>query len=115
MKLIADVQYEDINLCMANGSELTDETLLSDLRDCTTSGDVEDAYQYVLDTYEIEWRTVRCVNREPFEFKNYQATPEEITQAVQSIYPDSDTDFTDQNDAKLYLIWQAANNLYGDL
>ena len=96
-----------VSCCKMDGEELDGEPL-ADMLDCNASGDVEDACQYILDHYKPEFRTVRKTGD---KYENVIASPEEKAQVCREIYFESETDFTDEDKANLYLVWQGASDL----
>lgn len=77
--------------------------------DCTDSGDAEPACVYVRDHVGIDFRIV--ARNAGGEYENRAATASEKAETCRAIYFDSETDFTDEKTADLYLIWQAAAEL----
>ncbi|MCD0459540.1 hypothetical protein [Roseiconus lacunae] len=96
-----------VTCCTLDGKELEGETL-SNLNDCNRSGDAEPACQYILDTYKPEFRIVRRVGH---VYQNVVASKEEKLQVCREIYGGSNTNFNDEDNANLYLVWAAASNL----
>lgn len=96
-----------VTCCTTDGKELEDE-MLSDMNDCNRSGDAEPACQYILDHYKPEFRIVRNVGG---DYQNVIASKEEKYRVCREIYGASDTNFNDEDNANLYLIWAAASNL----
>lgn len=111
-KLICEIDSENATLFLANGHEIhTDSPVFEDAQDCTGAGDAEPAIRYLMDNYEIEFRTIRQVSTDPVKFENVQASDAELTATARAIYFESDTDFEDIDNAKLYLLWQATSDL----
>ena len=96
-----------VNACKLDG-EAIDGDLLNDLMDCTGSGDVEGPCQYVLDQYKPQIRTVKQING---EYQNVLADAEDKAAVCREIVCDSDTDFTDEDNANLYIVWEAAHSV----
>ncbi len=96
-----------VTCCTTEGQELEGE-MLWDMNDCNGSGDAEPACKYILEIYKPEFRIVRNVGG---EFQNVVASKEEKLQVCREIYGGSDTYFTDEDNANLYLVWAAASNL----
>ena len=96
-----------VTCCTNDGDELEGE-MLSDMNDCNGSGDAEPACQYILDHYKPEFRIVRSIGG---EFQNVIASKEEKSQVCRENYGGSETNFNDENNANLYLVWAAASNL----
>ena len=90
--------------------------LVKDLMDCTGSGDAEPALRYFLDTYDVEFVTTlrACYPDVQFEnadgYERITALPHVLTATATAIYFESETDFTDTDTAKMYLLWQAASD-----
>lgn len=99
-----------IELCLSGSVTVIceDETTLEHLRDCNASGDCEPACRYVLDHCNPEFRIVKKVNG---EYQNVCASPEDKRSICEQIYFESDTDFSDEDNADLYLVWEAAHDL----
>ncbi|WP_417737729.1 hypothetical protein [Rosistilla oblonga] len=93
--------------CTHDGNDLGGE-MLSDMNDCNGSGDAEPACQYILDNYKPEFRIVRRVDG---KYQNVIASKEEKHQVCREIYGGSDTNFKDEDNANLYLVWAAASDL----
>ena len=94
--------------CFTNdGNELVGE-ILSAMNDCNRSGDAEPACRYILDTYKPEFRIVRKVAG---KYQNVIASNEEKSKVCREIYGGSDTNFNDEDNADLYLVWAAASDL----
>ena len=81
-----------------------------DIKDCTASGDVESACQYILDCYAPKFHIVAKNSQGKYE--NRIATDREISATARQIYFDSDTDFDDIENAKLYLVWEMASGVF---
>lgn len=96
-----------VTCCTNDGNELDGE-ILSDMNDCNRSGDAEPACQYILDNYKPEFRIVRRVGD---VYQNVIASKEEKYQVCREIYGASDTNFSDEDNANLYLVWAAASDL----
>lgn len=95
------------SVCLANGGEVKGSDLENDLRDCCASGDVMEACQFVRDQLGIDFRII--ARNAAGVYENRPATAAEKAETCRAIYFDSDTDFDDEADAELYLIWEAAN------
>jgi len=94
-----------ITVCTMDGDELSGGVVV-DLLDCAGSGDATEACMYVLDTYDPKIRIVKKING---EYKNVLASKEDKKQVCESIYFESDTDFSDEDKANLYIVWYAAH------
>ena len=94
-----------ITVCTMDGDELSGGVVV-DLLDCAGSGDATKACRYVLDTYDPKIRIVKKING---EYKNVLASKEDKKQVCESIYFESDTDFSDEDKANLYIVWYAAH------
>jgi len=99
--------------CLSDGSDIaTNEQVAQDFADCRASGDNESACRYVLDIYKPEFRIVARNGSGTYE--NRLATDAEMQATCEAIYFESETDFTDSDWCKVYLIWQAASELEQD-
>jgi hypothetical protein len=99
----------DASLCTQSGESVEGTSFESDIRDCNASGDAEPALQYVLDNIGVEFRIVaRDANG---KYENRLATSDEKQATCESIYFDSDADFSDETRQELYLLWQVASEL----
>ncbi len=97
------------SMCLANGESVLGSDHESDVLDCTSSGDVEPACSYVRDHVGVEFRIV--ARNAAGEYENRLATAEEKAATCRAIYFESETDFSDESTAELYLIWQAASDV----
>lgn len=86
--------------------------LLDDILDCTASGDCEPACRYVKQTYDIDWRMVKRIDG---EYQNVTASAEDKRKVCEEIYFESESDFSDEELAEVYLIWQAAHDVAREL
>ena len=104
--------------CWPNGTRIRQTSQLGeDLADCCKSGDCQDACEYVIAAYAIEWSIVRKVGETPqgvWQYERGVATGEELQKTCETIYFESESDFSDWNTAAMYLIWQAASDLQED-
>jgi len=96
-----------VTCCTHDGNELDGE-MRSDMNDCNRSGDAEPACQYILDNYKPKFRIVRNVGG---DYQNVIASKEEKYQVCREIYGGSETNFNDEDNANLYLVWAAASDL----
>lgn len=96
--------------CLANGGEISsDATIAAHMADCNASGDCEPACLFILDHIGVEFRIVaRNANG---QYENRLATESEMRATCESIYFESDSDFSDNRLAATYLIWEAAIGL----
>ena len=78
-----------------------------DVLDCTKSGDAQPACDYIRDHIGVEFRIVAKDSNGKYE--NRIATDQEKQATAESIYFESETDFSDVSLAETYLIWEAAN------
>jgi hypothetical protein len=99
-----------IELCLSGSVSVIceDEATLEHLRDCNASGDCEPACRYVLEHCNPEFRIVKKIDG---EYQNVVASPEDKRSICEEIYFESDTDFSDEDNANLYLVWEAAHDL----
>ena len=96
------------SMCLANGESVVGSDYWPDIEDCTSGGDCEPACAYVRDHIGVDFRVI--ARNAAGAYENRPATPEEMTATAQEIYFDSESDFTDEDTAALYLIWQAAGD-----
>ena len=97
---------ESCSIMTLDGDYITDPETWSDLMDCCASRDVEDACKSFNDEHSIDWRIVkRC---EDGEYHNVTATTYDKQKLCEHIYFESESDFSDESLAELYLIWQVA-------
>lgn len=93
---------------MPGGLEvIEDETIEQDLADCRASGDCGPACQYVLSVYRP--RFVIVAKDANGVYENREATDTELEATCREIYFESESDFSDTQTAKTYLILQAAS------
>lgn len=98
--------------CLSNGQEISSNaTIAAHMADCRASGDCQPACEFVLDHVGVEFRIV--ARNAAGNYQNRLATESEITDTCRAIYFDSDSDFTDQRRAAIYLVWEAANSETG--
>ena len=97
------------SLCTMQGESVLQSEFKTDILDCTTSGDCQDACEYVRDQIGVEFRIV--ARNASGEYENRLATDAEKSETARAIYFDSDADFSDISLAETYLIWDAANAL----
>lgn len=110
MAFIIEVSTQgEITTCTQNGESLIGSEFYQDMMDCTGSGDAEPACSFVRDHLKPEFRIV--AKNADGGYENRLAIPEEKAACCSEIYFESDTDFTDEDTAELYLIWQAACDL----
>lgn len=96
------------SICLANGESVhTDSEIAADLADCCKSGDAQQACEYVLDHIGVEFRIV--AQDAAGNYQNRLATDDEKDATARAIYFESETDFSDQRMAEIYLVWEAAN------
>ncbi len=94
--------------CLMYGREVSeDPTVAAALADCTRSADAEEACRYVLNQIGVEFRIV--ARNEAGDYENRLATDAELEATARAIYFESDTDFSDRDNAELYLVWDAAH------
>lgn len=108
-KLIIEVCPREprASICLADGRECRDdETVYRDLMDCTGSGDAEPACRYILENYDVDFRIVK--RNAAGDYENVPASPEEMQATCRAIYSDSDRDFSEDDWAAIYLVWEAA-------
>ena len=101
-----------VGLCYMNGSDLREDSdLVRDLEKCSGGGDIEGPSQYILDAYKPVFRTVRKTSE---GYKNVLASAEEKRQVCEHVYFDSESDFSDESNCDLYLVWEAACSMERD-
>lgn len=109
MKFIVEISNYSVSTCKMNGEEIGKSLrLYSDLEDCSKSGDCQEACEYVLKNHKPEFRTVVMVDG---EYENVIATAAHKQAVCESIYYDSNSDFSDEDTANMYLIWEASSQL----
>lgn len=79
-----------------------------DIADCRASGDCEPACAYVRDSLGVQFRIV--ARNATGAYENRLATDSELEATARAIYHESESDFTDSDTCKLYLIWEAAHS-----
>ena len=93
--------------CLPSGDVLsTDPYVAEALADCRASGDCEEACRFVLTTLAPEFRIV--ARNAAGDYENRLATDEEKVATCKAIYFDSERDFTEDDWADVYLVWEAA-------
>lgn len=97
--------------CTTDGEYLSGD-MLQDMLDCTGPGDAEPSIRYVLETYDIDFRTVKNIDG---EYQNVTASPDDKKIVCEYIYFESETDFTSEENCNLYLIWEAASQVQNDV
>jgi len=100
-------QAGETSFCLQNGDPVQDSKYWNDIEACTFSGDAKDACEFVLDQIGVEFRIV--AKNQSGEYENRLATDAEISATCREIYFESETDFSDMRWAKIYLVWNAAN------
>lgn len=112
-QIIIEIVGDELYACDMLGDEITpSHPVWDDLADCCTSGDCEDACQFVIDQVGVEFR---CIGRNANNgVENRLAIDADLQQVCEAIYFESDTDFSDRDNAELYAVWQAANNIIED-
>lgn len=107
--IIIELMGEEVSICLGDGSDVQPGSALArDLADCCTSGDCKDACEYVAQNYSIAWRIV-APKIDESGYENRDATPAEKQAVAESIYFESDSDFSDETRCETYLIWEVAN------
>jgi hypothetical protein len=96
------------SMYLADGGEVLGSDYEADVLDCTRSGDVEPACDYVR-RIGVDFRII--ARNAAGQYENRTATAEEKTATARAIYFDSSADFDDEETAETYLIWQAASDL----
>lgn len=104
MKFIIEVSPREprASICGLNGESVANDP---DVIDCCAPGDAEPACRYLLGL-GIEFRIV--ARNALGEYENRLASDCEIAETARAIYFDSESDFSDVETAKSYLVWAAA-------
>lgn len=97
------------SMCLADGGEVIGSNHETDVLDCTRSGDVEPACDYVRKHIGVDFRIV--ARNAAGQYENRTATAEEKAATARAIYFESSADFDDEETAETYLVWQAACDL----
>ena len=100
-----------VTACTNDGGILLGD-ILDDMLDCTASGDCEPACRYVKETYDIDWRIVKHIDG---KYQNVTASAEDKRKVCEEIYFESESDFSVEELAEVYLIWEAAFNVASEL
>lgn len=108
MFIIEITTQGDALICSMEGGSVEGLDFEQDILDCVGSGDCGPACNYVRDCLEPEFRIV--AKDYTGKYKNRLATPKEKQEACESIYFESDLDFSDESLAETFIIWQAASN-----
>lgn len=108
-KLLIEIAFDPYCSIMTEaGKALTGEVLAHAL-DCTQPGDVEPAVRFLREKYKIEWRIVKQIT--PGKYQNVIASASDKQKISEAIYFESDEDYTDEETAEIYLIWDACETL----
>jgi hypothetical protein len=110
-RFIIEIEPNDGNAsaCRLNGKNIAERSDLGlALADCVRPGDCEDSCHYVIETFRPEFRIVRRLA--DGTYANVLADDAEMQKCCQSIYFESQTDFSIRDNAELYLVWQAASD-----
>lgn len=97
------------SMCLRNGKSVIGSKYEGDVLDCTGSGDCEPACDFLRVVVGVEFRIV--AQNAMGEYENRLATDAELTATAKAIYFESDADFEDDDVARTYLIWEAANGV----
>ena len=92
------------SICGMNGESVDSH---QEIADCRASGDCQPACEYVL-SLGVQFRIV--ARDDSGKYVNRLATDSEIEATAREIYFDSESDFSNMDVARLYLIWQAAHD-----
>lgn len=105
-----------IHLSTCGHVSIDDESLTSttreDILDCASQGDCQEACEYILDNYDVDFHICRIIDGEG---SIYSASIAEKSFICRENACDSESDFTDEPTADMYLVWFAAGNLKDDL
>lgn len=95
-----------VDCCTMDGDDISEESdLFQDLLDCCGPGDVSGACLHILEKYKPEFRIVRKTGG---HYENVVASKEEKQAVCEVIYCCSNTDFSEEDTAEMYLIWEAS-------
>ena len=108
MSFVIEIGHEHVDACNPDGSDITTGDLFEALDQCTGSGDAEDACRYVFDYFNPAFRIVKAHGN---EYRNMEANLNDKRECCESIYFESETDFSDEDNCNLYLIWEAAHRV----
>lgn len=100
-------QGETCEFQTRDNDAIIEPAIACDIRDCCKPGECEEACRYLLTVHDPEFRIVKKC--EDGQFRDVTATPYDKRQLCESIYFDSDVDFTDEVTANLYLVWEACS------
>ena len=95
-------------MCTMRGDDIAGSQWESDIADCRASGDCQDACEYVLDDIGVKFEII--AQDESGKYVSRDATPAEKQATCEAIYFESETDFSDERWADIYLVWEAAAN-----
>lgn len=114
MGYVIEISGGEISVSLANGESAVFGNGLADWLDCVKPGDVQEMCEFIRDGRKVEFRVM---GRNPItdEIENQAATALDKRLACESIYFDSETDFSDERTAEAYLIWQAASQIEDEL
>tara|TARA_R110000796_G_scaffold30122_15_gene80789 strand:- start:1715 stop:2068 length:354 start_codon:yes stop_codon:yes gene_type:complete len=85
-----------------------------DLLDCVSQGDCEEACKFVLSVHKPTFNIV-AINPSSKKYENRLATGKEMQKVCEIVYFESETNFSDADVAKTYLVWEAASNFQQDI
>jgi hypothetical protein len=93
--------------CTDEGYSILGSDYESGMLDCTKGGDVEDACLYILSAFNPDFRVI--AKDSSGSYVNRPATDEELQLTCEAIYFASETDFSNVETAKIYLVYEAAS------
>tara|TARA_R110000851_G_scaffold163685_1_gene307680 strand:+ start:2787 stop:3140 length:354 start_codon:yes stop_codon:yes gene_type:complete len=97
-----------------NGESLLGSDSQQYLLDCVSQGDCEEACKFVLSVHKPTFNIV-AINPISNKYENRLATDKEIQEVCEIVYFESETNFSDVDVAKTYLVWEAASNFQQDV
>lgn len=107
--LIIEIDAENATMCLANGGGVSGSEYETDILDCVSSGDCQGACEYVLDQIGVEFCIV--AKNAAGDYENRQATPAEKQATCETIYFESETDYSGERWADIYLTWEACHGV----
>lgn len=97
----------ETSACLKDGSEITTNLdILTHFKDCNAAGSSWNICADIRDNIGVEFRIIERDSKGKYE--NRLATDAEKQETCETIFFDSETDFSDMDDAEIYLIWDAA-------
>lgn len=109
MGFIIEIDQESALACTMEGESLYESEFEGYMLDCVKPGDCEPACAFIRDYIKPEFRVLAKDSNG--DYCNRLATDSELEACARSIYFESESDLTDPETAKLYLIWESATQL----